>query len=85
MLVTVHIFVETPRRPLATLWGWRVVTSLVWCLSSVISFHPKTALAVPAVDFYELAALFEVAVLRGNMVAAIEDSAVSVVIHEEIV
>lgn len=59
-----------------------MVTSLVWRLSPVISFHPEMGLVVLVASVHEYGVLLEAVALRGGMVAAIAAKAVCAAVYE---
>lgn len=60
-----------------------VVTGRARRVSPGVTFYPKAGLIVSELGFDERKGLFEMAVLRGHMVAAIASLAIRAAVHEE--
>lgn len=58
------------------------MTERVWCLLTVVSFHPKAGIIIPVSGLNQVGVLREMAAHRGHIVAIVADYAIYVTVHE---
>lgn len=63
-------------------WKRGTVTGRICRMPTVVSFYLRAGLAISVSDHNEVIIIFQVAALRGYMVAAVAYSAVSAAVHE---